>query len=243
MAYALDARDLLVNFEISEVFSVAGLYEESLRIDRNVRPWALLNAAKFEEAEQAIRQELAADPQSLELSSGLAASIYYQDRFAEAIEQWQPALIRTNFGEAVYSNGGNLPTAQLVYSLQRVGEMEAASKHLAVLEELLRSEGAAGLKHRWWFYGKTLLAILKNDKPAALEALQQADAMGLERPDVLDEPILDVIRTEPAFEIVRQNVAGRAADNRQAVLTLICQNNPVPDHWRPLEATCLDVGR
>jgi len=62
LAYALDARDLLVNFEISEVFSVTGLYAESLRIDRNVRPWALLNAAQFEEAEQAIRQELAADP-------------------------------------------------------------------------------------------------------------------------------------------------------------------------------------
>jgi tetratricopeptide (TPR) repeat protein len=179
---------------------------------------------------------------SLELASSLAASIYYQGRFAEAIEQWQPALIQTNYGEAVYTNGGNLPTAQLVYSLQRVGEVEAASKHLSVLEELFHSAGAAGLKHRWWFYGKTLLAILKNDEPAALGALQQADAKGLERPDVLDEPILDSIRTEPAFEIVPQNVAGRAADNREAVLTLICQNNPVPDHCRPLEATCVDFG-
>lgn len=242
LAYALDSRDLLVNFEISNVFSRAGLYEESTRIDRKVRPWALLNAARFEEAEQALREELRADPGSLEITTSLAESIYHQERYAEAVELWRQALIETNYGEAVYSNGGRLSTAQLVHSLQQLGQEEAANQQLEVLQQLEANVGAAGMINRGWDFGQTLLAMLDGDKAAALDALQQADAKGFEALDLLNEPILKPLSTEPAFEIVRQNVAGRAADNRQAVLTLICQNNPVPDYWRPLEATCSASG-
>ncbi|WP_414981673.1 hypothetical protein [Congregibacter sp.] len=238
LAYALDSRDMLVNFDISNVFSNSGLYEESVRIDRKVRPWALLNAARFEEAEQALRRELLADPGALEITTSLAKSIYLQGRYAEAVELWRQTLIETHYGEAVYSNGGEFGTARLVFSLRQLGEEEAASKQFEVLEQLLASRGAAGFTDHWWYFGQTIVAILKGDAAAGLEALLQADAKGFDALDLLNEPILDAIRTEPAFEIVRQNVAGRATDNREAVLTLICQNNPVPDYWRPLEATC-----
>ncbi|WOJ92840.1 hypothetical protein R0135_13745 [Congregibacter variabilis] len=242
LAYSLDARDLLVNFDISAVFSNAGIFDESVRIDREVRPWALLNAARYEEAEDALAQARAADPESLEIVTSLAESIYRQGRYREAVDLWRQALVQTNFGEAVYSNGNDGPTAQLVYSLQQLGEEEAAAAQLAVLEELQGSVGDSGFEGRLFYFGETIVAALKGDKAGALDALQQSDAMGLEFIDWLDEPILDVIRTEPAFEIASQNIAGRAADNREAVLALICQNNPVPDHWRPLEATCLNVG-
>jgi adenylate cyclase len=33
----------------------------------------------------------------------------------------------------------------------------------------------------------------------------------------------------------------RNAQNREKALTLICKNNPVPDNWRPLVATCEDL--
>lgn len=242
LAYALDPRDLQVNFNVSFIFSSAGLFEESLRVDRDVRPWALLNGARFKEAEQALRQELAVDSESLEIISTLAESIYFQGRFEEAIELWRTALTETNYGKAVYSNGGPDATARLVYSLRQLGEEEAASKQLDVLAHLVSNWAGAGYRGRGVYFMQAILEVLKGNDGAALEALQQADTEGFADLAALDEPILDAIRTEPAFEIVRQNVAGRAADNRQAVLTLICQNNPVPDYWRPLEATCSASG-
>ncbi|WP_439106133.1 tetratricopeptide repeat protein [Congregibacter sp.] len=208
LAYSLDSRDLLVNFEISEVFVNSGLLDEALRIDRTVRPWVLLGALRFEEAEQAFRQAVAADPESLENISSLATSIYLQGRFAEAVELWQ----------------------------------QAAAEQLQVLKALSASVGEAGFTaFRWWHFNVALIAALENDKQAALQALQAAESAGLDYPIVFLEPIFDGIRDEPAFEIVRQNVASRAVENREKVLTLICENNPVPDHWRPLAATCLDL--
>ncbi|MDP5071167.1 MAG: hypothetical protein NWQ45_09730, partial [Congregibacter sp.] len=242
LAYSLDARDLLVNFEIADVFVNMGLLDEALRIDRAVRPWALLGARMFEDAEQALRAELAADPGSLEIISSLAASIYYQGRFAEAVELWQQAMVPTTYGEVVYANGGKSATAQLVYALQQLDQQEAAADQLKILEDLEANSGEAGFNtNRWWFFGQTMLAALEKDKDAALKALQTADSKGFASLSWLDEPILNVIRDEPAFEIIRQNVATRAMANREKVLTLICENNPVPDHWRPLEATCTDL--
>jgi hypothetical protein len=43
---------------------------------------------------------------------------------------------------------------------------------------------------------------------------------------------------EPAVRVMRETLANRVAQNREKALTLICDNNPVPDHWRPLHATC-----
>lgn len=239
LAYSLDASDLLVNFSIAELFASSDLLDEALRIDRSVRSWALLWARRFDEAEVALRQELLMDAESLEINSSLAESIYHQGRYQEAVDLWQQALIPTKFGDAVYSNAGNGATAQLVYGLQQLEQYEAALAQLQVLRSLEANLGeAGGTNDRWWYFGQTLLAALENDKQAALEALQTADSKGIDSLNALDEPILDAIRDEPAFEIVRQNVATRAMANREKILTLICQNNPVPDHWRPLEATC-----
>ncbi|WOJ97043.1 tetratricopeptide repeat protein [Congregibacter brevis] len=242
LAYSLDSRDLLVNYEIAYALVSSGLLDEALRIDRTVRPWVLLGAGRFEEAEQAFRQAVAADPESLENISSLAASVYFQGRFAEAVELWQQALVTTNFGEAVYSNGGNGPTAQLVFALQKLGKDNAAAEQLAVLEALTANIGQAGFTNfRGWNFGQAAQAVLKAESGEALEALQTADSNGFSLPSALEDPIFDAIRDEPAFEIVRQNVASRAMANREKVLTLICENNPVPDHWRPLEATCLEL--
>lgn len=239
LAYSIDARDLQVNFEIAQAFWNSGFFDEGLRIDRAVRPWVLLGAQRFEEAETALRQSVMADPESLENLSSLAESLYFQGRYEEAVELWEKALTPTSFGLALYSNGGNGATARLVHALQKLDKQQAATAQLSVLQALEADVGEAGYdSSRLWHFNQARIAVLEKDKQAALEALQTADSKGFEWPSGLEEPIFDAIRDEPAFEIVRQNVATRAMANRDKVLTLICENNPVPDHWRPLEATC-----
>ncbi|EAQ98106.1 membrane protein [Congregibacter litoralis] len=238
LAYALDASDLLVNFLMSDLLVDSGLIDEALRIDRTVRPWVLLDANRFEEAEEALREALRADADSLEIVTSLAASIYFQGRYGEAVELWQRALVPSKFGEAVYANGGLENTARLVHALQQMGEDDQAAKQLEVLRAFRASFGEESVQARYWFLGEANMALLAGDRDAALKALQRADEEGLADVDALNEPILNTIRDEPVFEIVRQNVASRAVENREKVVTLICENNPVPDHWRPLESSC-----
>ena len=238
-AYALDANDLLVNFDLQAIFSHVGLYEESLRISRETRPWALLGAGQFAEAEQALRVALAADPESLEVMSSLAESVYHQGRYAEAIEIWRGALVDTEHGEAVYSNGGNLPTAQFTYALQQSGDDSAASAYLQALAALEAALNYAGIENRGWLGGQALIAMLEDDSAGAVEWLQSAVAAGLDDLTLFDEPILGSLRDTPEFRVLRETVGNRREEQRAAVLGLICENNPAPEHWRPLEATCV----
>ena len=237
-AYALDAKDLLVNFDIQDLLSYAELHDEALRVAREVRPWALLAADRFEDAEAALREVLAVDPSSLEVISSLAESVYRQGRYAEAAAIWRDALVDTEFGRAVYSNGGNLPTAQLVYALQQAGDDAAAAAHLRALEGLEGAFAEVGATPRWWYWGQALVAMLNDDREAALESLQSAVAKGIDDPWIFDEPILSPLRDEPAFQVLRETVAKLQEDKQAAIVALICERNPVPDYWRPLDATC-----
>jgi len=86
--------------------------------------------------------------------------------------------------------------------------------------------------------GEAVMAALHNDRNAAIAGLQRATAKGLTDPVLLDEPLFSALADEPAIRIIRETLTTRNTENREKALALICTNNPVPDDWRPLEATC-----
>jgi tetratricopeptide (TPR) repeat protein len=241
-AYALDAGDLLVNYSLASLLVNLGLLDEALRVAREVRPWALLEAGLFTEAEAELREVLALDDTNMELISSLASSLYYQGRYSEAAEVWRDAIVPTVHGDLVYSNGGNLPTAQLVYSLRQSGQEEAAARYLGVLQAHQDAIGEFAGRNPGWNVGSALLKMMTGDRKAAIDSLQRAVTLGLASATMLEEPILVPLSEEPAVRVMRETLANRAAQNREKALTLICDNNPVPDHWRPLEATCATRG-
>lgn len=238
LAYALDAGDLLVNYYLASVFVELGLLDESLRVARDVQPWAKLEAGLFAEAEADFRDALALDPGNIEIITSLASSLYYQERFSEAVELWREAIAPTVHGDLVYSNGGNLPTAQLVFSLRQLGQEEDAAEYLRVLSTHQSAVGDFAERNPNWHVGNAILGMFRGDKETAVESLQRAVTLGLSSPSLLEEPILMPLAEEPAVRVMRETLANRAAQNREKALTLICDNNPVPDHWRPLQATC-----
>jgi len=238
LAYSIDASDSFGNFFLARTFVDLGMLDESLRVAREVQPWMWLDAGQFVEAERGLREALELDPEDLELMSGLASALYYQGRYQEAVDIWQETLVPSVFGELVYTNGGYLSTGQLVYSLQQLGEDEAAERYLKVLGAHLSAFGELVQGSLGFELGQVLIAALHNDREAAIAGLQRAVAKGLADPSVFDEPILSALADEPAMQVMRETVATRNAQNREKALALVCKNNPVPDSWRPLDATC-----
>jgi TolB-like protein/Flp pilus assembly protein TadD len=242
LAYALDSKDQQVNYFILEVFAAVGLAEESLRVSRSLRPWALLSLDRYEEAEEELRAVVEADPDDLEATIGLAESLFSQARYAEAEVLWQQALVETDFGMAVYSNGGNGPTFQRVLTLRALGEDAQAATQLQVLEGLEADAARLGGDSPWVSVGRGGLAVLQGDRSAALAFLETAVEKGLALGgDVLEAPIFEPLRDEPALVVMNATVKSRIERQREKVLDLICNNNPVPDYWRPLPETCADV--
>lgn len=236
-AYALDTSDLFGNLLMSFLFAELGFVDEGLRVAREVEPWVLLGAGQFVEAERSLRVALEQNFTDLELISGLASALYYQERYQEAVDTWQKALVPTVFGELVYSWGGNLSTVQFVHSLKHLGENDAAERYLDVLDAHERAIGELE-QHPGWFAMQAAIAVLRNDREATVASLQRSVSSGLANPIVLEEPIFRALTDEPAIRVMRETLVTRNAENREKALALICTNNPVPDDWRPLEATC-----
>ncbi|GAB5413504.1 MAG: hypothetical protein Cons2KO_11070 [Congregibacter sp.] len=243
LAYALSPSDLLVNFDMASEFVAVGMVDEALRLSRTIRPWVLMSVGRQAEAEVALRRMHAADPQDLEVVSALADSLYFQGRYEEAAAFWATAVIPTVHGDVVYSNGGNVSTLRYAFSLQALSEGTAAASFIQSVESLQREREAIWSPHRYSELARAAIALLKQDIPGALRHLQEADRLGLRSFEIdnPDEAILAPLRETPEFQVILENAGQRKAENREALLRLICENNPVPDNWRPLEATCASI--
>lgn len=237
-AYALDSRDLLVNNALAYAFVRTDLMTESQRVAREVRPLARLAANQFEEAESGLRRMYNADPSSVELRALLAGAVYGQGRYAEAIELYEGSVVETESGPLVYSNGGSIPSLAYLHALQVEGRSEAAAAVAQALRIDLNGRAGANGATKWIWLFMGLLEAAQGNESQALQLLQKSVDDGLGDVYVLDYPPLDALGDRDAVEALRAQVRARAARNRELALTLICDNNPIPEHWRPLDSTC-----
>jgi hypothetical protein len=86
-----------------------------------------------------------------------------------------------------------------------------------------------------------MLAAFEHNPEGVITALKSAIQLGLREPQVFDDPIYEDLRDEPRFVALQQELDAILAEERDKVLQLICFNNPVPDNWQPLPATCEGV--
>ncbi|MEM1403630.1 MAG: hypothetical protein AAGG55_09895 [Pseudomonadota bacterium] len=240
LAYALSPSDLLVNFDLAFAYVEAQLTEEAMRLSHTVRPYIPLAVGKFKEAESALRTQHLADPENLETLSALAESLYYQGRFEEAAELWQDTLIDTLHGPMVYSNGGNITSLEFAHCLQLTGNIDLAEELIASVDKFYEQTASLGAQHRYWAFSMAILNLLKGNSEQALSHLQRADELGLRATFLRNESLhlLSPLRERPDFQVILENAQHRSQKDREEVLDLICNNNPIPNHWRPLDSSC-----
>ena len=241
-AYAIDAQDLLINFRLLWGFAGLDLDEEAMRIDRDLRAYALLAVGRIEEAERSLRLLAAADPASVELRTALADALYLQRRYEEAVDVWRTTLIDTAQGRVVYSNGGSAPSLRLAHALAEVGEGEEARELIATLKRVFAEYSEAVGRGAGWYFDRAVLAILDGETGAVPGLWERAIEKGWFYLDAFDEPVFDAVRSDAAFARARAAIERKHGDYRAQVISYICDRNPVPDYWRPLDDTCSERG-
>ncbi|MEE4279355.1 MAG: hypothetical protein V2I82_12880 [Halieaceae bacterium] len=240
-AYALDAEDLLVNVRLVRLLARYGLEEESLRIDRDLRAYAYDWLGRSNDAELAFKDLLEKDPQSLELQVELARQLYFQGEHEEARRLYEASLVDTANGPLVVSNGGWIDSMALVDLRERMGETEKAKSLGATIKNTIdESEEVLGA-HAWQYFARAQLAAVQGDRSAFEDHLAQAIDKGFDLYFALDEPLFRTYADNETTQSLKLRAQRMNDENRQKVLNLICNNNPVPNEWRPLDSTCSEV--
>jgi len=83
-----------------------------------------------------------------------------------------------------------------------------------------------------------MLAAFDGRKAEAIDALRSAIRYGLRVRAAIDDPLFDVVRDDPGFVDIEEELETIIAAEHAEVLQLICFNNPVPNDWQPLPETC-----
>jgi hypothetical protein len=65
----------------------------------------------------------------------------------------------------------------------------------------------------------------------------------LRDPTVFREPVFDAMRQHPEFLALQAEHARLIEQQHEAVLAMICHDNPIPEMWQPLAATCQGVAK
>ncbi|MEM9397527.1 MAG: tetratricopeptide repeat protein [Pseudomonadota bacterium] len=238
LAYAIDSQDLLVNGRITLLFASLDMTDEALRIARELEPYVQVSNGEFEAAEAAFERLLAADPESRGLRVNLGSARYGLKKYAEALSVWREALRETPNGLLLEDNGNYVPFVQMIHAALLTGQDELA----LVLQKSMRNTMAAaaeiGYDNAWWYAQKSALEAVAGNDNASLEALQSAVEKNFAQTRLLEEAYYAPLSTNEVFLSLKKRVSQKARDYRLEMKALVCDRNPIPDHWRPLATTC-----
>ncbi|MEE4280243.1 MAG: hypothetical protein V2I82_17390, partial [Halieaceae bacterium] len=177
------------------------------------------------------------DPRSFELQLRLADQLYFQRRFEEAIPLFEASMADTIHGRLVPTAGGMAENTHLADALRRVGRDADAVKLMDSIEGALAAQQAVGTGG-WWHLDSAALAAIRGNQEQLEYHLEQAIEVGFDWYQLLNLPMFSRVAASEGFQSLRQRAQELNAKNRIGILRLICDENPIPEHWRALDTTC-----
>ena len=233
-------------------FAMVGEYDEARRFLHGYDYWIDIAQGHWERALEITLENLQREPDNMEYVVYAAAALYGAGRIEEAAVLYERLYMPTPDAPMTFDAAKSgpvqepIPVIRLMRLAQgrRTAGDEAGA--LAAAEFARRGHEIlldAGHKNQNRFAAEAMLAAFDGRKADAIAALELAIRWGLRVRDGLDDPIFDVLRGEPGFAELEQELDAIIAAEHAEVLQLICFNNPVPQHWRPLPETCEGVVR
>jgi len=238
-AYGADPHDEFTNRFIIRSLAMVGEYEEARRISDANLYLVDVQEGQLEGAIHSLRRAHDADPQNWAPLTELADALYFARHFDESLALYRKlqSLSPTDLiVDAVDASTRSL--VRLAYDLQQAGDLEGAQKALALHRTDLEKRRQVGTIYPPDLVANAMARAMDGDESGAFDALREALALGLRDLNAFREPCFDGVAQHPEFLAIQADARQRVEADHRAVVHLICNENPIPDMWQPLGATC-----
>jgi len=243
LGYAEDPTDRFSNEILAFNLGTLGLTEEALRISENSRVAAYEGSARFKDAAELLEHQLLADPTDVELIMDAAVNYYLSRDYDRAHELFVRAFESWDSGPYVDSSQSLRENLVFASLLRDKGELERASALIEQTESFL--ERRSGTVYEYGvtnIYDKSILHAYRGEQESAMKLLERSLDHFITAVSFAP-PLYDGLRDSTEFQKTVERTTKTLNDQRALTLELLCNNNPVPDAWRPLESTCEVPGR
>ena len=242
LAYGDDPHDELVNRVILKVLSTVGLFDEARRITENSLFIVDVLKGDLEAALHELQTAAGLDPDNLALQTDLADVLYLSQRFEQALPIYE--RLSTNTPSGLFQSTteqSNRPSLRLADILSRVGESDRARLLLEHFHRDLETRRSLQQVYHYDLIAEAMAFAIVDDAESSFTAIRHALDRGLRDPSVFREPVFDAMRQHPGFLGLQAEHVHLVEQQREAVLAMICHDNPIPGMWQPLAATCQGV--
>jgi tetratricopeptide (TPR) repeat protein len=240
-------RDYAYSF-VWQALLIVHEYDEVRRLFDGAELFIAEMEGRWEEAIRASLEELEQSPDDPIVALSAAYDRYQAGRFEEALPLFEQFFESGPDGRLpdIPRRGPEferVPVIQLMRlaeTRRRVGDEEGARAAAKIARRENAELRAAGMKTNNRDIAEAMLAAFDGDQEAAIMALREAVRNGM-RVSFLDESIFDDLQNNPEMIVLAEELDAILEQEHAKVLQLICFQNPTPDAWRPLPATCEDV--
>ncbi|TXS92783.1 hypothetical protein FV139_12475 [Parahaliea maris] len=219
--------------------SIVGLVSEARRISDYARTFAAATPEEFAEARGYAETAVNTDPDNTSNLLTLAYNTYYAGDLDAALPLYRQ-IHEIAAPDLPTSQGYSLhPGLRYAWLLRRTGDESGARQLLTAIEKDLDSrEGTPLTLFPSYIKDRIVLTWLNGDEEGALTQMAAATPSQLAPRNELLDPLLAPSQQDPRFVAQLERYDAWASEQREEVLTLICENNPIPDSWLPLPETC-----
>jgi TolB-like protein len=241
-AYGTDPHDEFTNRFIIRVLSLVGEYEEARRISDGNLFLVDLQQGDLEGAVHTLRQMHEADPQNYAPLADLADALHLAHRFEESKAYYLQLQKLSPTGLIVDSlDASSQPTVRLAYDHKLAGDEQASLAAISLHRQDLEKRARLGLIFASDFAAEAMSQAVEGDYQGAFESIRSAIDLGLRNNRFFLEPCFEPMAQHPEFLALKAEVKTLVEQDHREIVQMICQQNPIPDMWQPLAATCADV--
>jgi tetratricopeptide (TPR) repeat protein len=241
-AYGEDPHDELSNRALIKILAQANLFEEARRISDGNLQIVDIAEGHMESAIHSLELAHAGDPENYAPLTDLADALHLASRFEES-QHYYAQLIETSPLDMVFDTfyASTISTVRMAYAYTLAGDIAAGNAAIAKH----RLDIQKRQKINFSFFSDTIAEAMarsvEKDETGTFEFIRQAMEEGVRDDALFHEPSLQWLKDHPEFLALKAEMHQLVKLEQAKILQLICYNNPIPDIWQPLSATCAGV--
>jgi len=242
-AYAESPLDDWSNRNLIFLLSSVGETAEARRISDMSAYLADYYDGNYESMRDELAQRFERDPDNRDLKNRFADAAFMAGDYDRSLGLYLELQDQAYDGLVLSGDNGLVSHARMVWLLAQRQEMDQARNAAALLTDRVQTRRELGVDAEWEPIAEAVMAMAFANEEQALAQLRQSLELGLRDTSFFEEPAFEPLAANPEFLSIRAQVQQELDREHAEMLQLMCFNNPVPNSWQPLEATCRGVTR